>query len=381
MRLFSDQQTLLLNIFQDVGVVRGPLLAPEAIATAYREIAGCLPWNYLWRRCQINTNPAFSSGSVGYVKSTNTLTLTGATWPAWTTQALIVINASLYAIQLVTSPTTATCVPNRAPNADVPSGTGFTLYQQEYALPSDFSRMTQLITLGNVWDTQEVFPWQMLDIQRFFYSPSRPWRYAIMGSTYFAGQMALNLAPAPDQNYTYDILYQAMPRQRTLASAYISNGTSQSIAVSGTAVTGTSTAFTSNMVGCRLRQAYSGLTAPTGEYGAGGSTNETTIQSVQSATGLTLVTPGVTASGVGFVIDDPVDVERQSMDEVFCRMCEYQFATLLSHGSAQDRYAVLSRALNIARARDVRTSERQNRNSPLMTLEALAYTNIHAQGL
>ncbi len=381
MRLFSDQQTLLLATFQDAGNRQGQTLAPEAIATAYRQLAGCLPWNYLFRRCQINTNPAFSDGSVGYDLASNTITLTGATWPSWTTQALIVINSSLYAIQNVNSPTTATCVPNRAPYASIPSGTGYTLYQQEYELPSNFSRMTQLITLGNVWDTREVTPYEMLDIQRFFYSPSRPWKYCVMGSTYFTGQMALNLAPAPDQNYTFDILYQAAPRPRTLATAYISNGATQSIAVVGTAVTGTATTFTQNMVGCRLRQAYSGLTAPVGEFGVGGSINENTIQKVNSATSLTLVDAGVTASGIGFVIDDPVDCERESMDELFCRMCEYQYARLTRNTLANTHYAAMVAALNVARARDVRISERQNRYSPTMTLAGLAYTNIHAEGL
>lgn len=376
MRLFSDQENLLLATFQDAGNKQGQIIAPEAIATAYRQLAGCLPWSYLFRRCQINTNPAFTTGSVAYDLPSNTLTLTGATWPTWAAQGLICINASLYAIQNLTSGTTAKCVPNRAPYASIPAGTGYTLYQQEYQLPVDFSRMTQLITLGNVWDTKEVTAYEMLDIQRFFYSPSRPWKYCVMGSTYYAGKMALNLAPAPDQNYTYDILYQAMPRQRTLPTAY-STGT---ITATGTSVTGTQTNFTQAMVGCRLRQG-SDSSPPVGEFGLLGSTNENSIQSVQSATALTLVDACQATSNVGFVIDDPVDCDRMSMDEVFCRMCEYQYARLARNTLANAHYAAMVAALNVARARDVRISERQNRYSPVMTLEGLAYTNMHAQGL
>lgn len=380
MRLFSDQRTLLLGTYQDQGSRSAQFLADEAIGTAYREIAGCLPWQYLFRRTQINTNPAQITGTVAYNLASNTLTLSGATFPSWANQGLIVINTALYAIQNVVTSTTATCVADRAPYANISAGTGYTLYQQEYPLPVNFTRMVQLITLGSIWDTHEALPSQMLELQRFFYSPSRPWRYAVMGSNYLAGRMALNLAPAPDQNYTYDILYQAMPRHRTLATAYISNGTTQSIAVSGTSVVGTATVFTQAMVGCRLRQAYSGLTAPVGEYGVLGSMNEQSIQSVTDATHLTLVSAGVTGTGLGFVIDDPIDCDRMSMDEVFCRMCEYQFARLKRDTTANEKYTAMVRALNVARARDVRVSERQNTAAPPMTFEGLAFANMQAGG-
>ena len=377
MRLFSDQRTLLLKTYQDEGTGIGQFLVDEAIGTAYREIAGCLPWSYLHRRTQINTNAPQNTGTIAYSASSNVLTLTGATFPAWATQSLLLVNSAVYAIQNVLTSTTASLMPSRAPYADIVAGTAYQLMQSEYVLPVDYVRTDGLITMASVWTTFEVTPVDMLYMQRLFYTPQRPRWYTVRGSTYFGGRMCMEFAPPPDINYTYDIAYYAMPRQRTLAAPY-STGT---VSVAGTAVTGVGTAFTQSMVGCRLRQGTTGA-VPVGEYGTAGSTAENTIQQVISGTSLLLADAGMTSSGVQFLIDDPVDCDRLSMDEVFCRMCEYQFARLKRDTTANDKYAALVVALNNARARDSRVTPGNNASNfmqPYGFLEGLAYAGVQGR--
>lgn len=373
MRLFSDQYNLLLTTYQSATTKIGQSMAYEAIACAYREIAGALPWSYLHKRTQINTNPAYSTGTVSYNATTNVLTLTGGTWPSYASQSTLIINSNIYAIQTVLSSTTVSLVPGRAPVVNITGGTAFTMVQGEYVLPIDFLRTEYLVQVGSVWITKEVQPGSLLPTERIFYNPSRPWVFMIHGSSYYAGRQCLTFAPPPDIAYPFDLAYFAQPRQRTLAVAY-SAGT---VSANGTSVVGVGTAFTSSMAGCVLRQGTT-VSAPVGEFGANGSTNETIIASVQDATHLTLLTPSVTTSGVGFVIDDYVDIDRVSMDELFCRLCESQFATLTRHNNRQQKKAEAMSALNVARARDVRVAPRPDPYS-VPTLEAIAYANLNSQ--
>lgn len=367
MRLFSDMTGttgLLLNTYQDAGAVRGQAIANEAVAAAYRKIANVLPWSYLHRRYQIVTQPMQNTGTIAYNATTNVLTLNGGTWPSWVLQGQIVIGAAVFAIQNLLSSTTVSLLPGRAPTSDVTAGTAYTLFQSEYVLPVDFMRMEDLVIIGNAWRTWEVDPGSFLQIQRIFYNPSRPWQFLTRGSTFFSGRMAVEFSPAPDIKYIYDISYFAKPRPRTLVSVY-STGT---VNVSGTAVTGIGTAFTQAMVGCVLRYG-SVAVLPVADN------NDHVIQSVQSPTALTLADAGTAATGANFVIDDPIDIERNSMDEVFCRMCEWEFAVLTRSNGLPLKRQLMVTALLEARAADVRKAPRQY-DSISPSWQEVAYANM-----
>lgn len=371
MRLFSDQKNLLLATFQNAGVTLGDYVAEEAVNQAYRKISGVHPWSYLHRRTQVNTNACQTTGTIAYTQSTNTLTLTGATFPSWSTQALVVISSKIYAIQNVVSSTTATCVSDRAPTADIASGTAYTLMQLEYLLPESFQRVEDLVTVGNLWVTREVNPGSLLQIEQVFYRPSRPWYFMVRGSTYFPGRMCMEFAPPPDQAYTYDLAYYAKPRQRSLNGS-VNTGT---VSVSGTTVTGVGTAFTQSMVGCRLRLGTAAY-MPASEYGSNGATAEYTVAKVTDSTSLTISEAGTTVSGVQYLIDDPVDIDRTSMDELFCRMCEFEFAMLTRMDKRSEVERDMNMALMSAKAADARTSPRQYEYVQPPTLEALAFANL-----
>lgn len=369
MRLFSDQKRLLLTSYQAQGAEIGDSLADEAVAQAYRGIGNCMPWSYLHRRAQITTNEPYRTGTIGYVASTKIVTLTGGTWPSWVAQSLMLIGQTAYAVDTVISSTQLKLKPNRSPAANV-VGSGYTLMQIEYTLPTDFLRLEELVQMGTIWTMFPMEGGSQLSSARFFPAPSRPWQYLLRGSTYFGGRLCLELAPPPNGVYVYDISYFAQPRKRTLATEY----TTGSVSVSGTAVVGTGTTFTQAMVGCQLRQG-SATAVPVGEYGANGSANENTILSVEDATHLTLMDAGVSLGPVLYLIDDPIDIERNSMDEVFCRMCEYNFATLVRSDTRAERELEMKRALDRARASDVRSAT-INTSGAIPTFAMLARANM-----
>lgn len=373
MRLFSDQRTLLLESFPSTGAKVAKARLAESVNQAYRWIGSVMPWSYLHRRTQIVTNAPYNTGTIAYTASTRVLTLTGGTWPAWTINGLILINSNVYAVQQVTDSTHIILQQNRSPVVNVTSGTTYNLVQQEYLLPVDYVRTEEVVPIGQWWWIRERAPTSMLETARLFSNPSRPWEFTVRGSLQVYGRMAMELMPPPDANYTIDVAYFAQPRQRTLPYEY----TAGVVSNTGSAVTGTGTAFTQSMVGCRLRQGTVN-NAPVGEFGELGSTIENTIQSVQSATTLTLYdAPPVNNSGVLFVIDDPVDFDRGCMDEAFCRMCEYQFAALSQLDDRAARQTAAYEALQRARAMDVRLSTRQqDPNLFVPGLEALVYGNL-----
>lgn len=369
MRLFSDQITLLLESFQGAGSTHGNKLAKEAVAAAYRKI-GTMIWSYLRRRTQVNTVAPFSSGTITYTAATRTAVLAGSTWPAWASQAMLLIGNEAYAVQRRVDGTTIILQEGRAPIDDRPALTTYKMFQIEYVLPPNFVRVEQFVQMGTVWYLRPIEGASMLDLTRLFYNPARPWQYLLKGSTPFVGRMAIEFGPPPDGVYTYDVSYYATPRQRTLQDKY-STGT---VTVNGTAVVGTGTTFTSAMVGCQLRQGTT-LSPPDGELGPDGSMRESTIAAVTDATHLILQEPGDSATDVKFVIDDPIDIERTSMDEAFCRMCEYEFAVLIQLNTRQQKRAEMIEALRCARAADARLSPRPDLYFP-PTLEQVAYANL-----
>jgi hypothetical protein len=84
---------------------------------------------------------------------------------------------------------------------------------------------------------------------------------------------------------------------------------------------------------------------------------------------------GESLGAVLYLIDDPIDIERNSMDEVFCRMCEYNFATLVRSDTRAERELEMKRALDRARASDVRAAT-INATASFPTFAMLARANL-----
>lgn len=372
MRLFSDQRRLLLDAYQGNDSKITPARAIEAVAEAYRWIGGVRQWSYLHRRTQIVTSAPYTTGTVAISASTRIATVSGGTWPTWAANGLLIISSTVYAVQKYLSSTQLLLQPGRSPAADVAAGTAYTLCQIEYVLPQDYVRTEELVPIGHWWWIRERQPGSMLETARLFANPARPWEYMVRGSYQYPGYMAIEFMPPPNDQYTIDLSYFAKPRPRSLSYEY----TKGTVSVTGTAVVGTNTAFTQAMVGCRLRQ---GTTSnqPVGEYGPQGSLAENTVLSVEDATHLTLIDNGGTSTNVMFVIDDPVDIERTAMDEVFCRQCENQYEKLSHMDKRGDKEAEVRLAFAKAVAADIRLSPRQqDPNLYVPGLEALVYGNL-----
>ena len=354
MLLFSDQIRTLLDVYQAKGINISTSRAYDAVNQAYRHIASMARWSYLHRRTQINTVAPYSTGTVAFTASTRTLTLTSGSWPTWAGSGLLLIAGQVYAVERMVSSTILTLVADRCPVSDVAALTTYTIFRVEYLLPADFIRTEELVPIGQWWNMYERQPGSILQTSRLFSRPSRPFEFVVRGSMQSQGRMAMEFGPPPDAAYTLDLTYFAKPRQRTLPAAYRAG----TISVSGTTVTGVNTAFTPAMVGCRLRVGTTAA-APVGESGDLGSLTESTVVAVTSSTVLIVADSLPTVNDVQFIVDDPVDIDRQSMDELFCRLCEQQFEILGNFNDRSTKDAEVRAVFLTARASDVRLSPHQ----------------------
>lgn len=361
MRLFSDQIVRMQHSVPNASGDRATGILKSSIDAAYRSIGSRHPWSYLRKRTQINTSAPYSTGTVAYSSSTRQLTLSSGTWPSWAKYGTVIIDSVLYKVSARTSDTVLVLDATRCPTGDIASGTSYQIYRSEYPLPANFSRLNSIVEVGRAWEVQYVPPEDMLTLAYVLYNPTRPYRYTIIGSNQ-AGQGLFDIVfiPPPASAQTFDIAYEAKPRIRTLYN----EATSGTIAISGTDVTGTGTAFTSAMIGCCLRVGDA-ASIPTDISGKTPSSTEYIIASVESSTALTLTESGTTASGVRYLIDDPVDIDSGDIMNLFDAMCSYEVARMAKADDRDTLYAEMIAAQKLAMGSDSKTNLMHSTGNPI----------------
>lgn len=297
--------------------------ARRAAQDAYNELPAVFNWSYLYTRGRITTNAPQSTGTIAYTNSSLTVTLTGATWPSWVVQGVIVINNIPYQIATNPTATTITLPPQNNPGADVAAGTAYTLYMDAYSLPIDFTQTDEIVNVNQGLRLSFEHPSLWLMMQRIYRGPATPRLYSIFGSTAFFGAMSCRLYPPPDNTYFLDFVYKRRPRPLSVP-LYIA-GTVSTTSGSLT-VTGSGTSWDTSMIGSVIRfSAPANNVAPTGPSGENPFAYERTILSVSGTTSLAVdADPAVTQSGIAYAISDPLDIEEGAMLSFLLRLAEKQ---------------------------------------------------------
>lgn len=342
---------------------RGRRLAWDAVLEAYGEIPVRRNWRYFYRTFTLNTVASQTDGTIAYTASTRTVTLTSSTWPSDVTKYSLYLSGARYSISSRTSSTVIVLRDGDCPTADIASGTSYTITRDTYELPDTIREVLYVHDLNAPGRLlQCVEPSDILHEQRISRNISQPLMYAAYRSDLYAGAMAIHFAPSPSGVRTYQ--YQAMCWPLPLKVLEYSVGTVATTSGSST-VTGTGTAFTSDMAGAVMRFTKTGDTSiPTSLQGEIDKNRvnpyamQRVIRSVESTTSLTLEQDAdTTLSGSGYRISSRIDIEPGSMRSAFLRCCEAKFATQDRKGEAQ-REARYERALVFAMAADQRSDDR-----------------------
>jgi hypothetical protein len=282
----------------------------RAAIAAFQTLLTYHDWHYYLAIGRVVTVAPYSTGTVQYTHSTRAVDLTGGTFPAWAAAGHIRIGGIYHKVATRASGTQLTLDSVENPGDDVAAGAEFSLVQITYPLPDDFLATDQPVVLANSVVLTRINPREVVFARNLEEGPAMPREYALIGADEHDGRMALTLHPPPDQVLLLENLYKRRPTTPKLEDE--SSGKVATTAASA-AVTGTSTAFTSRLVGSVFRVSAT-ADKPTPLDGINPYLFESRVLSVGGATALTLEDEvPETLAGVGYTISDQVDVEDGEM--------------------------------------------------------------------
>lgn len=344
--------------------------ARRCVLDAYREFPQRDEWLFFTRAGQVRTQANQTDGTLSFDYTGGAeerlVTLSGATAPSDVEWFILKVDDVEYQVERAVSSTTFTLAEFSNPGADIAAGTSYELFRTIYPVPVDWRTGSAPIELGG-WEAPfYVSPAQLLETRRFNGTP-QGWQqfYSIRGGGQQYSGMVFEFSPPPSTARTWDFTYQADPRPIGLIGTALEYSTG-TVAVSGTTVTGTGTAWTSRMLGCVIRFTTSTTVVPTGTGGKYGSANDNpyseqrVVTDVASATSLSIdQAMDGTYSGVKHSIGDPLDLDYHVMLDAFLAMCAWKFAQIVTKEQEfiNAKEAAWKRAFSRARAADYRGPE------------------------
>ena len=217
-----------------------------------REIPRKYDWTFLMNSTSLLLNGQYNTGTVSATTGSSAVSFSGATLTASMNKRKIKISGNDYVYEFTyTNSSTGTIEPALQGNTN-PSGSGYTLFDPDYSLPSDFDRFPK----GGGLIYQAGGKTQIFEeaIQEYYtnynYSPSTPEACHITGYD-TAGNLQIVVRPAPskDMNVGLDYIRQLRPLSITTA------GVIDTISAGSSTVTGSAgtTKFTEATTGDYLR--------------------------------------------------------------------------------------------------------------------------------
>lgn len=302
-----------------------------AVQDALREITEAKRWTYLLKPDRIRVPAPQTSSTITYDhtggSSERLVTLASGSWPSWAANGAIQFNGDGVWHRVASSPSSSTLSldENLNPGDDLAALTTYKLIQCYYPLPADFVSLDQpyeedLIKVGR----DRVFN-NWLAKERFGEGSGHPRAFEIVGHPTDSGRLALWSLYEPTVTEELDFIYYRRPRE-LYHSGYEKRHYQGTIATaSNTTITGTGTAFDASMEGAILRVSRDS-NIPTGIDGLRPYREQFVLDTYSSATSFSVAAAsGFTASGLGYIISDPVDIDP-CMITAFFRCVEKQLA-------------------------------------------------------
>jgi hypothetical protein len=329
------------------------------IIEAYDELCGDREWRHFVRPYRIKTELP-ETGTLSYSASTGLFTIDTGSWPSWAEGATLSVGEVRYRLVSAGGGSTVSCDSNLCPVDDIATGTSFTIFKDIYTLPDNFLSLNRPTdeNSGSLWAMYHT-PDAWLQLTRYSESTGSPVAWTIMADPVYLGRQAVHFWPAPDSQRTLDMIAKLAPRNINL-TGFRSEERVGTVAVSGNTVTGTSTQFTSAMIGSLLRISSDGTNYPDGRGGNNPYAYQRIITAVASATSCTIGGTAISTSGKKYCVTDPLDISRPMLD-AFWRGIERKLAgSKKGLQTAQMADGLYMTALNKARAADSSVSQRRS---------------------
>lgn len=331
--------------------------ARRAVNDALRDLANENDWSCYKVRGRLSTVASYATGTITYTNSTRIVTLASGTWPTWAAYGVLKIGDVRYTVASRTSDTVIVLSSSSNPGADVAAGTSYTIYRDQYAVPSDFGKITtNLFDAASRREIEYLHARDALRHTRWVGTTSEPMGFTIVGaSDTEVGRpqpaLVFEITPAPSTARTLDYLYVRKPRPLRIENE--TTGT-VSVTADSAVVTGSGTAFKDAHVGSVFRIANSTTDAPS-LYGAEPIDQERTIISRASDTSVTVDSVFTTSrTSVKYVISDPVDLDAPVMLNAYTAGLRAKLAHLRSKDDRAAAEAMYLEELRRAAAADSR---------------------------
>lgn len=331
---YADAMDALTEFGRAYGAGSADQTRRLAVTQAYRRFVRDFPWRYLRARGRIKLEAYQTTGTLEYDHTGGTyerqLTLTGATWPSDAENWAVRFDELICDIDQRKSDTVVTLDAVTCPTGDVAAGETYTCFKWRYPLPSDFISMGKPMEESDWLLGTETSYDMMMRLHRYeFETGGDVYYYCIAPAQDLYGSMALYTHGVVSAAQTYDYVYRRRPRQLKY-DGKATNDSAGTIAVTAGAatVTGTSTAFASDVAGSIIRIGTDGTNVPTAWTGMYPYAEQRSILSRTSALALTLDGNIVTTrSGVKYQISDPIDIDVNAYD-AFLDCCRAEYAKL-----------------------------------------------------
>lgn len=303
----------------------------SAIDEAYRQLVNHHEWKYYVGPYNFTFSAPYSTGTIEYDHTGGsserlvTLSGSGAAFPSWAAYGHIRIDDAFYQVNERLGNTTLTLRRETNPGADAAAGTSYTLYRSVYTLPADFKKLYAPENDANNWWVQNyVSPEVWYANERHINQSGTPYEWTLLPDPHFYNAMAVVVRPYPNAATGYGMVYTRYPRPLVISGYNDATDFPGTVAVAGTTtVTGTSTAFSSKMIGSVLRTGDTAAPTqgPSGLTGLSPYVDQKIIVAVASATSLTVDSAfDSTYSGRKYCISDPVDVPTYLLDALLAKI-------------------------------------------------------------
>lgn len=317
--------------------------AGGAVQAAYRQVHHEKAWRYFTTLGRLNISAQQTTGTVSYNTTDGELTLTGATWPSWARYGSVRLENINYKVAELDAeePDTVLTLDGTFRPSETLTDVEYAIWQSEYRLPSDLTKIVELHDANGTWSTGYVTPNEWLRRTRYSHQTGSPFCWTVTGMEDLYAAMSVRLSTVPTSATTLDFLYNRAPRPLKYDgyASYSSQGsrTIEQYNPDATYSVALSTGLPSSTVGSVFRTP-SNTDQPPGGLGDPYQYLEQRIIKSTSSANIEFDehlswTTGVPAA---FTVSDPVDLPTYLLT-AFRRRCEYEMAIRTADMKAEDR--------------------------------------------
>jgi hypothetical protein len=181
-----------------------------AVQRAYSEVTTIKDWAYYHTHGRVITEAPVTAGTVTFSKRFNTLTLSGATWPAWAGKGTIRVGPRVADIVARGSDTVVTLDSQVTFMEDFSAQT-YILYRTIYPLPADMRNMDEPSNEFFWWSGIYLTPDEAMKVERVNYRSGFPLHWTIIKDPNSTG-WAVKLIGYPIKEETIDFTYRRRAR-------------------------------------------------------------------------------------------------------------------------------------------------------------------------